>query len=152
MTFHSVILEVGHFTINAGYRFKPDIFLGVFKAAIEFAMEHDVSFLANCSYVHSAPMYEKIGFVQITDKPIPDTVLGVDTCSSILNLSALVIYNKDTLNKTKTIDQLKPLLNQYIMERYYKRQLILNTFKKMKTCDLKVENLFGSMKIVSGVC
>lgn len=139
------VVEVGHFAIDAGYRFRPDVFLGLFKAVIELAMDKNVSFLANCSFEQSASMYSKIGFTKISDRPIPDTVLGVNTNPSVLNLSNLVVYSEDTDNSA--VLQLKPLLNQYLMERYFKRQIFAAAFKRTKPYDFNVKEMFNDLHI-----
>ena len=135
------VIEVGHFTIDKNYRFKPDLLLGLFKGVIDFAMEHDISFLANCSYSHSSAIYEKMGFIKISSHPIPDTILGVDTCPSVLNLARLVVGHEDI--SMSVVQQSKTILNPYIAERYYKRQLVTNLFKNVKRYNLKTGDLFN---------
>lgn len=135
------VIEVGHFVIDKRYRCKPDLFLGLFKGVIDFALAHDISFLANCSYSHSSAMYEKMGFVKISSCPIPDTILGVDTCPSILNLARLVVYHEDIT--MGIVEQSKPILNQYTAERYYKRRLATGLFTSRKPYNLKIEDIFN---------
>jgi len=135
------VMEIGHFAIKSSFRIRPDIVIGLFKCAIEFALEHDIAFILNCPYEDSVDIYQKIDFVKISNEPIPDTVIGANVCVLILDLVRMVAYNKEIPDIHK--HQLKPLLNQFLMERYYKRLLIRNIFKrnKEKQYNLKIEKI-----------
>lgn len=140
------IMEVGHFTIKSAFRFKPDIFIGLFKAAIDIAVERDVVFLLNCPYEDSISMYQKLGFMKISTKPISDTIIGATVCALALNLGGMVTYHENFLDTGK---QINSLLNPFLTARYYKRQIIKNIFRKSnkKQYNFKIEQLVTQVDI-----
>jgi hypothetical protein len=141
---HGRLMEIGHFTIDPRRRLKPSVFTGLFKAAVDFALDEDVVFIANCSYTSSAGMYEKIGFRPFLESPIPDVVLGADVTPMLLNLSRMVVYSEDETGDPG-VGAVRDALETYVAERYYKRRLFINAWRRSKNYDLSPGSaLFGS--------
>lgn len=145
------ILEIGDFTIDTGYRFKPEIFLGILKAIIDFALKEDIAFLVASSYEHSTALYEKIGLTKILDKPVSGTISGLNSYLYVYNLARAILYHKDISNSS-THQQLMTMLNPFFLERYYKRQLISNIIKKNKRKTYNLEEAHLALLLKSGAC
>jgi hypothetical protein len=124
------IIEVGCFTISRSHRFRRSVFLGLFKAVIDFALENDIDFIASSSYDTSAKIYEKSDFIKLGEQYSIDPLIGIKLYPYLFNLSKEVVYVDKSINNT--VLELKDILNPYLAERYYKRQLISKIFQKSK--------------------
>jgi hypothetical protein len=56
------IMEVRRLSVNGDYRFQPDIIRGLFKCAIEVALENDVSFMLDQAFHFVVAPLAKPGF------------------------------------------------------------------------------------------
>ncbi|OPY03369.1 MAG: hypothetical protein A4E61_01112 [Syntrophorhabdus sp. PtaB.Bin184] len=140
------VMGIERWSIRREYRFKPALALGLFKLFFEYALEHDVAFLIVYTYESLVEMEQKTGFVRIFDDPVKNRLVGTETYLLLYNLSR-VIVNK-VMNGSTTSAQLAPLLNPYLLERYYKRQALANLFRKeeAKTYNYTEQQLISMVR------
>jgi len=150
------LMEVGHLCVHSKMKFSPSVLIGLLTCVIEYAIENDICFLVNSSYESVVPIYYKIGFEKIVDSPIIDKVIGVNVFALVLNLSKIVCYYQSLQEIFSYISKIKGMLNQYLLERYYKRIVLRNIFKKFEHKqynltkeDLVYENVYQN---VSSCC
>ncbi len=125
-------MEIGHLCIHSKMKFSPQVLIGLLTCVIEYAIENDICFLVNSSYESVVPLYYKIGFEKIVNSPIIDKVIGVNVFALILNLSKIICYYQSLQETFSYISKMREMLNQYLLERYYKRTVIRNIFKKFE--------------------
>jgi hypothetical protein len=59
---HGRVMEVRRLSVNGDYRFHQDIIRGLFKCAIEVALENDVSFMVDHAFHFVVTLLGKVGF------------------------------------------------------------------------------------------
>lgn len=115
------VVEMGRLGILPRYRLERLVLMGLFRAVIEAAMERRVHWVLNDSFSFQVPLYRKIGFTALQDKPYA----GKDDASTSYGLSclpmALDLVEMVSLDRsTTTSSEVQNLLQPYVVERFFK--------------------------------
>lgn len=120
------IVEIGKFSISKEHRWGQDVIRGLFRCAIEYAMEKGATFLTTQAFNTALPMYRKIGFVPLLDRPVPQKGTGIAIVPAILNLQRKAA----AMSRSDEGKQLRENLTPYVPERYAKRSVLTSLFSR----------------------
>ncbi len=119
------VMQVARFTINARYRFRQEVFRGLLRSVIEYALENDVAFLVTQAYESVGPIYSKIGFCKIRQQVVHVNDTGAPVVLMAFNLAKRVVCDSV---QTDASFRLEGALSPYLSERYFKRQSLRSLF------------------------
>jgi hypothetical protein len=115
------IMEVRRLSVNGDYRFQPDIIRGLFKCAIEVALENDVSFMLDQAFHFVVALLAKPGF-----EPLH---VGGRVVFEFGSPTRLIAYNFLARQFANSLDEksrhaLRFAVNQCLRSRYRHRAVI----------------------------
>lgn len=119
------VMQVARFTINPRYRLRPEVFRGLLRSVIEYALENDVAFLVTQAYESVGPIYSKIGFRKIRQQVVHVNDTGAPVVLMAFNLAKRVVCDSDDAGAGF---RLEGALSPYLSERYFKRQSLRSLF------------------------
>lgn len=132
---HGRIVEFGRFSIAKQHRFGQELISGLFRCVIERAMECDAAFVVALAYEPAWPIYRKIGFVPLTERPVHQRATGVAAYPAVLNLSRKVVLAKD--GERRLVEG----MGTYIPERYMKRCALKQILRRRPAWTLSDEEM-----------
>jgi hypothetical protein len=118
---HGRIIEVRRLSVDASYRFQQDIIRGLFKCAIEVALENDVSFMVDLAFHFVVNLLRKAGFEALYVGGREAVEFGSPTQLIALNLAAREYTSPQVVAPQDTP---RYAVNQCLRYRYYRRAMI----------------------------
>jgi hypothetical protein len=121
------VMEGGFVYISRDYRFRQEIFVGLFKCLLESAIEQDVSFILVSAVQSSRPIFEKLGFHSLGLKGICNpTQSGAETHLMCLNLASVVLKRGAG---TRGGGAIQGSLDIHLLKRYVRRVILRDGWK-----------------------
>lgn len=131
------VVDINFFSIAKQHRFGQDLIQGLLRCAIEFAMENDACFLITQAYESALPVYKKIGFITLSDQ-IVQTRLGVPAALIGYNLARRAVCKTE---QQEVSSKLQEVMSPYVMERYFKRQVIRTLLGRKQAWQLSDQDM-----------
>jgi hypothetical protein len=115
------VMEVRRLSIDASYRFQPEIIRGLFKCVIEVALENDVCFMVDLAFHFVVNLLRKAGFEELHGCGCELAEFG-----SSLRLIALNLAAREYLAHQNVAAEQIPryAVNQYLRYRYFSRAVV----------------------------
>jgi hypothetical protein len=113
-------MEVRRLSINGSYRFQQELIRGLFKCAIEVAVENDIAFLVDLSFHFVVEFFRKAGF-----EPLQAGEREIFEFGSPMRLIALNLPARE-FGTPLAADPGQPryAVNQCLRQRYCRRAAI----------------------------
>ncbi len=119
------VLEVGRLSVDRDHRYGRAVLQGLLRCVIEQAFRADAAFLVVQSFLSVQPVYRKIGFFPVDERPSHQVGVGVAITPMAFNLAARVVCGAARADAADTISE---ALAPYCAERYFKRQAVRALF------------------------
>ncbi|WP_288408108.1 hypothetical protein [uncultured Herbaspirillum sp.] len=84
---HGKVLEISLFSVGNGYAGSRDVLSGLFSCVIAHAEREGIAFLGTQSAENRLAMYQKIGFVAMTARPVLKAVTQFPVIPAIYNFA-----------------------------------------------------------------
>jgi len=134
---HGGIAEVGRLGLIRSHRFNQTALKGLFKCIIEAAIERNIHYIFNDSFLFQMSLYKKIGFSKIVDEAYlssdeNSTGYGLKAIPMVMNLASMIKLEEET----STSNDVKGILSPYITERFFKRLAFKELFQNKKVISI----------------
>ncbi len=137
------VLEVGRLSVDRDHRYGRVVLQGLLRCVIEQAFRGDAAFLVVQSFLSVQPVYRKIGFFPVDERPSYQLGIGIAITPMAFNLAARVVCGASRTDATDTISE---ALTPYCAERYFKRQAVRALFGRACAWKLSSSDIVALLR------
>jgi hypothetical protein len=136
------IMEVRRLCVAKSHRFQEEVIRGLFKCAIEAALDNDASFLVDFTFGFVTGLLQKVGFdvIEPHDREVcefgaPMRLLAINFARRQLSLAAL----------DKTQESMREIVSPYLRYRYVQRAVLRQGWlpERRQAFPLTIEEING---------
>ncbi len=121
------IMEIRRLGIDKDYRFRFEVISGLFKCALDFGLENDVSFFTTYAFSFTQSMYDKVGFKPVVSHGKTGILFGSMMQPMVMNFAhSVLVQNGLNSNSTESFSR---NFNPYLLDRWINRQTISQIWK-----------------------